>query len=109
MSNIRIDLYSEKYMQDVGLMINHIQKNEFGIPISLDDQPDLVMISDYYRQGNGNFWIATDGDTLVGSIALKDMGNGQASLKKMFVKAEYRGEPHRTGQKVDGYADAMGK
>eukprot|EP00831_Metopus_contortus_P078664 TRINITY_DN7657_c0_g3_i2.p3 TRINITY_DN7657_c0_g3~~TRINITY_DN7657_c0_g3_i2.p3 ORF type:complete len:129 (+),score=32.89 TRINITY_DN7657_c0_g3_i2:128-514(+) len=44
-----------------------------------------------YRQGIGNFWLAFEGDELVGTIALKDVGDGVCSLRKMFVKKAYRG------------------
>src|SRR5262249_55502229 len=57
----------------------------------LDGQPDLREIPGFYRHGCGDFWVALDEGEVVGTIALLDIGNGQAALRKMFVRAEYRG------------------
>ena len=59
-------------------------------------QRGLVLhdITGFYRQGVGDFWIALHGDEVVGSIALVDIGNDQAALRKMFVKDTFRGGRH---------------
>ena len=95
-----IEIYTHSYRTEVADLILHIQKEEFGIPITLDQQPDLNDISGYYQTGNGNFWIAKAGDALVGTIALLDIGNGQVALRKMFVKRNYRGKEWGLGQKL---------
>ena len=71
-----------------------IQQSEFAIPITLDMQPDLLDIPGFYQRGSGNFWVALDKQRIVGTIALLDIGNSQAALRKMFVRAEYRGPEH---------------
>lgn len=38
-----------------------IQQQEFEIPISIADQPDLNAIPAYYQRGKGNFWVALAG------------------------------------------------
>ena len=77
-------------------LIVPIQQNEFGISISYDDQPDLKDIPGFYQVGSGGFWVALDetkGDKcVVGCIALKDIGNNQAALRKMFVAQSHRGQ-----------------
>lgn len=35
-----------------------IQRHEFGIAITLDDQPDLSAIPTVYQAAKGNFWCA---------------------------------------------------
>jgi GNAT superfamily N-acetyltransferase len=79
-------------------LIVPIQSAEFGIPITAADQPDLRDIPGFYLPGRGGFWVARDGDAVVGTIALKEFGRDQGALRKMFVAAEYRGAPHRLGQ-----------
>ncbi len=81
-------------------LILPIQQTEFGIPITYDEQPDLGDIEGFYRQGNGDFWVALAGGEVVGSIALLDIGSGRAALRKMFVKAKYRGGEHGTAAKL---------
>jgi N-acetylglutamate synthase-like GNAT family acetyltransferase len=73
-------------------LISHIQQNEFNIPITPEEQPDLKDIDNFYQTKNGNFWVALHEEAVVGAIALLDIGHKQAALRKMFVKAEYRGK-----------------
>ena len=83
----------------IGLIVP-IQNEEFGVAISAAEQPDLRAIPDFYLPGAGGFWVARDGERLVGTIALKQFDAGQAALRKMFVAPDYRGAPHRTGQQL---------
>ena len=39
-------------------MILPIQREEFAIPITAGDQPDLLAIADFYQTGTGGFWVA---------------------------------------------------
>jgi N-acetylglutamate synthase-like GNAT family acetyltransferase len=68
-----------------------IQQSEFGIPITLEGQPDLKDISGFYQREKGGFWVAESEGTVVGTIALLDIGNRQAALRKMFVSQSHRG------------------
>jgi N-acetylglutamate synthase-like GNAT family acetyltransferase len=82
--------------QVIGL-ISSIQRNEYGIDITPEQQPDLQSIPSFYRTGVGNFWVAlADGaddadNVVVGTVALKDIGGGLAALRKMFVAPDWRG------------------
>jgi N-acetylglutamate synthase-like GNAT family acetyltransferase len=75
-------------------MILPIQRDEFGIPISAADQPDLADIEAYYLPGAGGFWVAEADGRIIGTISLKDIGEGRGALRKMFVAAPFRGAPH---------------
>jgi len=68
-----------------------IQQKEFGLPITLADQPDLLDIGNFYQKDRGNFWVALDADQVIGTLCLLDIGNQQGALRKMFVKAPFRG------------------
>ncbi len=75
-------------------LILPIQQDEFGVDISLADQPDLSDIPNFYQQGAGGFWVAIDDacdGKVIGTIALIDIGSGAAALRKMFLGADYRG------------------
>lgn len=72
-------------------LILTIQRDEYGIAITAQDQPDLSDIPAFYQNGSGDFWVAQADGRLVGTIALKDIGSGQAALRKMFVAAGHRG------------------
>ncbi len=81
-------------------LIVPIQAREFGIPISAADQPDLLAIPEFYQSGKGDFWVAKAEGAIVGTISLKDIGNGQGALRKMFVAMPYRGQPHRVASRL---------
>ena len=92
---IRIQPYDALHQQGVIDTILPIQQLEFRVPVTLADQPDLLDIPGFYQTGAGNFWVAlADGcgtGEVVGTIALRDFGNGCGALRKMFVKGSYRG------------------
>lgn len=92
MTEIRIRNYRSGDEAGIIDVILPIQRQEFGLPITAEDQPDLQSISDFYVQGKGNFWVAEAGGAIVGTIALKDIGNRLAALRKMFVAKAYRGQ-----------------
>lgn len=91
MPTIYITSYTPQHQQGVIDLILPIQREEFGLPVSIDVQPDLLAIAEVYQRGSGQFWIALDGDKVVGTIALLDIGSQQVALRKMFVKASHRG------------------
>lgn len=98
MKNIEIKDYTEAYKEDVIALILSIQQKEFNIPITREDQPDLSNIANFYQVKNGNFWLAFYGEQVVGSISLIDIGNQQGALRKMFVKADFRGSKYNVAK-----------
>jgi N-acetylglutamate synthase-like GNAT family acetyltransferase len=88
---IRVVPYQPEHFEAATGLIVAIQRDEFGFDIDLARQPDLSEIPAFYQSGVGNFWVALDGDKVVGTIALKDIGERFVALRKMFVAATYRG------------------
>ncbi len=84
-------IYNE-YCSLVTDLILTIQKNEFGLPITLNQLSDLQDVETYYHLGGGNFWGAFTGGNLVGTIGLINCGHHIGCVRKMFVKKEYRGK-----------------
>lgn len=80
-----------EHQAGVADLILPIQRQEFGLDITLEAQPDLLDIPGFYRRGQGNFWVALEEGAVVGSIGLLDIGAGQGALRKMFVRADRRG------------------
>lgn len=93
-----IEEYSDRYKDEVISLILSIQREEFNIPILKEDQPDLGDIPNFYQSGSGNFWVALCDNQIVGTISLLDIGNNQVALRKMFVKAAYRGIVYNTAK-----------
>lgn len=91
---IEIRSYTPDLQQQVVDLILPIQREEFGFDVTVADQPDLLEIHDFYQSGAGGFWVAMDGGHVVGTIGLRDIGNRQGALRKMFVAATHRGKAH---------------
>ncbi len=85
--------------QIVELILN-IQQNEFQVPITINDQQDLLNIPSFYQKLKGNFWVAKADGEVVGTIALIDCGENIGAIRKMFVKKEFRGKEHGIAQKL---------
>lgn len=90
-NTVVIERFSAADQRGVVEVILPIQNQEFGISITEHQQPDLSDIPQFYQQGSGDFWVAKSCGKVVGTLGLKDIGNAQAALRKMFVSASYRG------------------
>ena len=86
--------------QGVVDLIVPIQQGEFGVLVTLEDQPDLLDIPAFYQTGGGGFWVAEAEGRIIGSIALKSFGSGQGALRKMFVAAPWRGKQAGVAQEL---------
>jgi len=100
MNEASIEIYADINKKDVADLILQIQNAEFGIPITLELQPDLNEIPRFYQTNSGNFWIAKIDNKIIGTISLLDIGNRKAALRKMFVDKNYRGKEFGVGQKL---------
>jgi len=88
--NMEIITYREEYRQQIIDLILHIQNDEAKINLSLEEQPDLLDIPNYYEKNGGEFWLAVDDKRVIGTLALMNKGNGNGILKKGFVVKEHR-------------------
>jgi GNAT superfamily N-acetyltransferase len=93
-STARVEPWQSPCRDALNAFILAIQQGEFGVPITLADQPDLLDVPGFYLRGDGGFWIAREGDEVIGSIALLDHGDRAAALRKMFVRHDRRGAAH---------------
>lgn len=91
METLRVRPWRPADREAVSALILGIQRGEYGLDIDLTAQPDLVAVDDFYFHGDGGFWVAQDDGAIVGCIGLRDIGQGDAALRKMFVTASHRG------------------
>ena len=89
-----------KFSNEVVDLILNIQQKEFNVAITIEDQPDLLNIKNFYYTSGGHFWGAFVNDELVGTIALIKFNDSEAAIRKMFVKKEYRGKEFSIAQKL---------
>ena len=90
MSGYRIEPFKPGMKDQVLDLILPIQQQEFRVPITAADQPDLAAVPEVYQKGRGGFWVGLADDEVVGSIGLIDFGSGGA-LRKMFLRKDQRG------------------
>ena len=90
MSRFRIEPFRPGMEAQVVALILPIQQQEFRVPITAADQPDLAAIPEVYQTGRGGFWVGLEDEAVVGSIGLIDFGGGGA-LRKMFLRKDQRG------------------
>jgi len=69
-----------------------IQQVEFGVNITLNDQPDLLNIEEFYILKGGNFWGASVENEICGTIGILRFSKNAGAIRKMFVKREFRGK-----------------
>ncbi|WP_374570073.1 GNAT family N-acetyltransferase [Phenylobacterium sp.] len=92
-------------------LIVGVQRDEYGVEITAQDQPDLMAIPDFYQSGAGGFWVAERLGAVVGTIGLKDIGGRIGALRKMFVDPSARGAGGAGGRLLDvliAHARAVG-
>jgi N-acetylglutamate synthase-like GNAT family acetyltransferase len=97
---IEIARHSPAFASQVVDLIVGIQRGEFGFEIGVQDQPDLLDVASFYQTGAGDFWVALADGEVVGTIALRDIGNHQGALRKMFVKPNHRGCEHAVARRL---------
>ncbi len=96
-------LYRPYIASDEDAVLAHIlaiQRDEFGVPVTAEDQPDLREVQAVYQSGTGGFWVAEQAGRIVGTIGLIGFGEGEGALRKMFVAAEARGAGQGVGARL---------
>ncbi|MEZ5407668.1 MAG: GNAT family N-acetyltransferase [Acidimicrobiales bacterium] len=68
-----------------------IQREEFGLAVTLADQPDLADPEAAFRAGGGEVWVARHGGAVVGSVGVLRASADDVVLRKMFVRRDQRG------------------
>ncbi len=106
--DFKIEVYSDKYKDQVIDIIGQtlaeisvIDKKDLPI-----DDEDLQKIAEIYS-GKSRFWVALDNDDVIGTVAIKDLGQNVAKLKRMFVLVHYHGSG--VGQKLLNHATDYAK
>jgi RimJ/RimL family protein N-acetyltransferase len=88
---VRLERFSDQDSIAVSELVYRILIEEFGFSESEAEQPDLADLSAHYGDGLSNFWVAKDGNEIVGTVGFVDLRNGQSLLRKMFVRLDHRG------------------
>ena len=85
--------FENKYLDQVKELIGNLlvfTGTLSPIDLPIDDE-DLNAIPETYS-GKGGFWLAIQGDRVIGAVSLKEMGENIAKLKRMFVTSDLHGK-----------------
>lgn len=97
---MQIQPIQNEYEKEIVDLILNIQQKEFNVPVTLEDQPDLLDIENFYYKPGGIFLGAFIDEKLVGTIALVKFNEEAAAIRKMFVKKEFRGKEFNIAQQL---------
>ena len=97
-SQLTILPLSNAHRDAAAALILPIQQTEFNVPITLADQPDLLDLEGAYFRSGGHFWGAFVEEELAGTIGLLAPAPTFGVIRKMFVKAQFRGKPWNIAQ-----------
>ena len=81
---IEIRKFKDDYTNDVIDLVLHFQNDGTRPSVSVDDQPDLLHITEKYIIVGGCFWIATDNGKLAGTIGIMPC-NEEVAVMKNFL------------------------
>lgn len=97
---MNIQPIQNEYENEIVDLILNIQQKEFNVPVTLEDQPDLLDIENFYFKPGGTFLGAFIDGKLVGTIALVKFNTEAGAIRKMFVKKEYRGKEFQIAKQL---------
>ena len=98
---MRIRSFSEKDKIPVKHLVTQTLA-EFGWKPDPKYDYDLDDPGKFYCNDRDRFWILEDDCQLIGTIAVKDLGDNKADLGKFFIKKPFRGK--ELGMKLMDYA-----
>ncbi len=97
---ITVEKFIDSDTQDVIDLVLHFQNDGSRPFVSVDDQPDLLHITEEYINKGGYFWVAKDDGKLAGTVGIIPYTDDVYVLKKFFVYEMYQGHPLHLGQKL---------
>jgi N-acetylglutamate synthase-like GNAT family acetyltransferase len=98
---VEVSIYEPRDHARMAAMVVEIQSREFGVPITYEQQPDLQDPPAFFRKGAGEFWVArADDGAVVGTVGLVEFAPGEGALRKMFVRADFRGAAQGVAQRL---------
>jgi GNAT superfamily N-acetyltransferase len=82
-------------VRDLFVRVNRLlappdMKAAFEAYISCSLKEEINRVFDYYREREGGFWVAADGDKIVGTFGLESSGHDAMELRRMYVDPDLR-------------------
>jgi N-acetylglutamate synthase-like GNAT family acetyltransferase len=87
---MEIRVFKEADSNQVRKLINSIMSQEFSDEEKVYFQDDLQNISKTYGGKKEVFFVAEEGNEIIGTVAIKEEEDGIALLRRLFVHSDYR-------------------
>lgn len=65
-------------------------REAFEIYIARSLAEEIDKVSEYYSKRKGGFWVAVDGERIVGTFGLETSSDGGMELRRMYVDPDFR-------------------
>ena len=108
MNHYEIVRYDGGCNPEIAAFILTIQRDDVGLNVPINEQPELRNIAHAYR--HGGFWLAISDGEIVGTVGVVRYGSS-GILKKLFVRHDYRGRggpSHCLHAKAVSWAQTLG-
>ena len=87
---MEIRVFNEIDSEQIRELIDLVMKQEFSKEEKVYSQDDLKDISKTYGGKKEVFFVAEEGNKIIGTVAIKEEGDGVALLRRLFVHSDYR-------------------
>jgi ribosomal protein S18 acetylase RimI-like enzyme len=89
----RVRPFEPADQEGVEALVLGIQRDEFGLSLMRDNQPDLKDVGRFFSAPGSGFWVAVDpdSDAIVGCIGLEAVPGGTGAMRKFMVARQWRG------------------
>lgn len=90
-ADIKIREFKSQDKSQVVKLINSILQNEFNLPKETYSDFDINNVHEVYGGKRDVFFVATNGNNIIGTVAIKEDDKNTALLRRIFVAPEFRG------------------
>ena len=82
-------------VRDLFIRVNRLlapadRKDAFEIYIARSLTEEIDRVSEYYSERNGGFWVAVEGEGIVGMFGLEPSGEAAMELRRMYIDPDFR-------------------
>jgi GNAT superfamily N-acetyltransferase len=82
-------------VRDLFIRVNRLlapadRKDAFESYIARSLTEEIDRVSEYYSERNGGFWVAVEGEGIVGMFGLEPTGEAAMELRRMYIDPDFR-------------------
>lgn len=89
---IKVGRFKPQHQEAVKTMIGRIMTEEFGDALNAYPMDDLSQVDKSYGALGEAFFVASEAERVVGTVAIKKEDERIALLRRLFVSPDYRGQ-----------------